>query len=86
MRRLHRLQPLPDLIEQLANTRCPIRRLGLEQLLLVRFAFCVVAQHFTQLLYIVHCGVPLIGAVLRRLSMADARRTRTTKRVSGTSG
>jgi len=42
-----------------------------------------VAQHFTQLLYIVHCGVPLIGAVLRMLSMADARRPRTTKRVSG---
>jgi aspartate/glutamate racemase len=38
-----------------------------------------VAKHLTQLLYVVHCGVPLVEAVLRTLSMADADRSRTTK-------
>ncbi|MNO03547.1 hypothetical protein D3C81_2242880 [compost metagenome] len=62
---LDRLQPLLDLIEQLINAPRPLARLRLEQLFLVRFAFCVVAKHLAQLLYVVHCGVPLIEAVLR---------------------
>jgi hypothetical protein len=38
-----------------------------------------VAKHFAQLLYVVHCGVPLVGAVLRNFIMADDGRRRTTK-------
>jgi hypothetical protein len=29
-------------------------------LFFVRFAVCVVAKHLAQLLYVVHCGVPLL--------------------------
>jgi hypothetical protein len=57
--------------------------LRLEQLLLVRFAVCVMTKHLAQLLYVVHRGVPLVEAVLRTLSMAEARRWRATKSTSG---
>jgi hypothetical protein len=45
----------------------------------MRFAFCVVAKHLAQLLYVVHRDVPWVKHDCKVLIMADADKPRMTK-------